>query len=141
MEMSVEAKRAYYHKHGYCPLATARHSKEVRDAIRAAGMRPMMKQCFKNSQRFIMRSDLADRLTYVEGVVGRATFHAWLLLDGKILDLTLDKEASDYRPQFTATCREVAEAFLAKLDSEDLYTRTYPYSRMMPESTDELMKS
>lgn len=113
MAMSFWQRIAFYQKHGWCPLPTSRHPKEVRDSLREARIRPQMKQCYRNSQRFIVESDLAPRLTYVEGVVDGHIPHAWLLLDGQILDLTLEKPVDEYSPRLTATAEEVAKHLCA----------------------------
>ena len=115
MAMSFWEQIAYYRDHGCCPLPTAHHPKEIREALRVASIRPMMKECFRNSQRFIIGAGLGDRLIYVEGTTGDfGNHHAWLLFDGKILDLTLDEETHDYHPELTATVKEVARHFLSQ---------------------------
>lgn len=93
-----------YHKRGWYPVKYAHHPKVIRDAIRAIGFRPQMKACHANCQRFMMgiHRDLrssalpADpalaRIEYHEGFsLGLIVFtHAWLVLDGEVIDLTLD---------------------------------------------------
>ena len=107
MAMEFWEKLRFYQKHGWAPVSTTRHSQEVREAIRDARFRPAMKQCFRNSQRLIILSELRSRLTYVEGLLNGYMLHAWLLLDGEILDLTLDEPHEAYSPHFTATPDEV----------------------------------
>jgi hypothetical protein len=75
---------------GWAPALWAHHPPEVRAAIRAAGWRPQVKQCFMNCQR-LATSGLLD-VEYREGWVQAMVpmQHAWLLFRGEILDLTLD---------------------------------------------------
>ena len=79
-------------------LRTARHPPEVRAALRATCMRPLMKQCFRNSQMLLLGAhELA--LTYVEGWAARSDMlfwfeHGWLIWHraggDQILDVTLE---------------------------------------------------
>lgn len=66
--------------------------KAARDLGGLARVRP--KQCYFNAQQIILHPALARRFQYVEGyvcdpVVNYPIEHAWLLLNGKVVDLTL----------------------------------------------------
>lgn len=62
---------------------------EVREAMAATGWDFEVKQCFANSQMLVIHD---DRFTYVEGyAIGRAPIaclHAWVLFNGKVVDVT-----------------------------------------------------
>jgi len=62
------------------------------------GCRGTPKQCFSNAARWALRS---GRGTYTEGYAMRhgwpiAIAHAWVTLDGKVMDNTLDAAEFDY---------------------------------------------
>jgi hypothetical protein len=67
----------------------------VADVFRTMGWRPKLKCCFYNCQRLVIDAHTLDRntagLTYVEGWVdiGIPIAHAWLVLNGDIVDPTL----------------------------------------------------
>lgn len=91
IDRTVDERIDTYHRLGWCPVPWAHHPPRVRAAIRAAAMRPQIKQCFANSQRLLLRQDVTP-FVYVEGVVttGLIPFeHAWLRLDGDDVDVTL----------------------------------------------------
>lgn len=86
-----------YFKQGYVNALWAHHPPEVKAAIREFGWRPQIKNCFMNSQQFFLdcwrrKPELFERLEYHEGYVVTILplEHAWLKLDGEVLDLTLD---------------------------------------------------
>ena len=91
MGLSVERKIEVYIGRGWCPVPWRHHPQEIRDEIRRLGFRPQLKQCFRNSQIFLVGSTL-EGLEYMEGwsrsPSGIPVVHAWLLYDGKPLDLT-----------------------------------------------------
>jgi hypothetical protein len=66
----------------------------VVEAARAIGglASVLPKQCYKNAQQIIL-NDFQNRFEYVEGFVANENLppldHAWLLLNGKVVDLTL----------------------------------------------------
>lgn len=87
---------------GWYPVKWAHHPKEIRDALREIGLRPQIKECYANCQRFMVGihrpsfSDLSlsTRIQYREGFAfSLIPFdHAWLTLDGDVVDLTADPE-------------------------------------------------
>lgn len=63
----------------------------VRACVKRAGFRLALKECFMNSQKALLMGDTEKRLTYAEGLATTKTGpvpHGWLLLDGKVVDLT-----------------------------------------------------
>jgi hypothetical protein len=79
----------------------------VRDCIKRAHIRPIVKECFRNSQLIALR-DTEHRLTYVEGFCGFGSFpihHAWLLISGKVVDVTLNTEALGLKPYYPPKLR------------------------------------
>lgn len=88
----AEEKLAKYNKNGWLPVPYNHHPEPVRRAIKAAHLRPAMKQCYQNSQRLMVCQNEV-KFKYYEGLVGSIIplQHAWLELDGKIVDVTLDK--------------------------------------------------
>ncbi len=85
-------------RRGWAPALWAHHPPEVKRAIWWMGWRPQVKQCFSNCQRFVlgvqrlapMGIDL--EVEYREGWVHTVIpmEHAWLIYEGRVLDLTLD---------------------------------------------------
>lgn len=91
--MTNQQRIEFYLSRGWCPVPWAHHPKPVRDAIRAIGFRPQMKQCWANSQRLFVenaRRRLGLNLEYHEGLASYIMpfEHAWLVYEGEILDLT-----------------------------------------------------
>lgn len=91
----VNRKVASYLKNGWAPVEWAHHPPVVKAAIRAAGFRPGVKECYANTQWLVMGQDV-EQFTYCEGIVasnGLPIQHAWLLLGGPDsqtrVDLTL----------------------------------------------------
>jgi hypothetical protein len=100
--ISIERKIELYRTRGWCPVPLAHHPEEVRRVIRMIGFRPMMKECFRNSQQFIISCEmrgLLPGLEYREGLIQSIIpiEHAWLWLDGRDLDLTLDRRNFTYK--------------------------------------------
>jgi len=61
---------------------------------------PEPKECYANAQKALMRYFPEDQFSYVEGYVsipktGLSVEHAWLKLNGKVMDLTLPTDG-DY---------------------------------------------
>jgi len=110
-------------RNGWYPAPQAHLPAEIRQALRRYGIRPAVGMCHRNSQRFMMDSDyedpaLAARLTYCEGFAssGQSIWfqHAWLLIDGAMLDLTLEPDpAHEYIRRYTATVMEIARYLFA----------------------------
>lgn len=92
MIKTIHQRIEEYRRTGGCRVRWWHHPKEVRDAIRRAGLQPMMKKCWRNSQRLFISDHQLEGLTYHEGwASGIITFeHAWLRYKGEILDLTID---------------------------------------------------
>lgn len=85
-----------FQRNGWYPVPYRHHPRPIRDALRRIGLRPAMKQCFANCQRFVLNVDWLD-VEYHEGYV-TATIpipHAWVVWEGQIIDLTL--KADDNR--------------------------------------------
>ena len=80
---------------GCYPARWAHHPREIKDALRALGLRPMLKQCFRNAQRFLLHAPAVGvDVEYREGwalLMGIPIQHAWLSYRGKVLDLTSDR--------------------------------------------------
>ena len=109
------------------PVRWAHHPAEVVAVLKACGIRPRSKQCHANSQRFLQAAEeLRPRLEYREGLVrsqrGTLFEHAWLTLDGEILDLTLDSRQHEYVASYAIEFEEVAK-HLAALGSHQLIGR------------------
>ncbi|KKN68035.1 hypothetical protein LCGC14_0455910 [marine sediment metagenome] len=80
-----------FERRGWCPVRYAHHPKPIKDALRKLGLRPQIKQCFANSQRFFMGATWLD-LEYYEGYITTIIPmpHGWLLWEEQLIDLTLD---------------------------------------------------
>lgn len=81
-------------KNGYYAVPYAHHSKQLKAAIKAAGFRPMAKECFANAQKLVTRQNIF-KLKYVEGIVrmeglGIPFEHAWVADQNKNYDITLN---------------------------------------------------
>jgi hypothetical protein len=84
-----------WHARGFWPVRWAHHPIPIKDVIRTAGFRPLMKQCFRNCQLFALHNARLNLGLDVEYHEGWATSiipfeHAWLVWRGKVVDLTLD---------------------------------------------------
>lgn len=90
MDAESEKRLAYYLRNGWAPVKYAHQPAEIKAELRRIGMRPQMKQCFANCQRFIVQSALTG-LEYHEGYITAIIplEHAWLTWDGERIDLTL----------------------------------------------------
>lgn len=86
-----------YVRNGWSPVPYAHHPAHIRQAIRAAGIRPKMKACFENCIRLMLQQRVV-RLTYCEGFVSTAYVpfpieHAWLKDEhGTVVDVTLSPD-------------------------------------------------
>lgn len=94
MQQQVET----YLRVGWTPVAWRHHPPIVKQAIRAAHIRPHLKECWRNSQLLLIRQDIV-KFRYFEGVVtfleGHPVQHAWLTLpDGTVVDPTLEDPPS-----------------------------------------------
>ena len=109
----VDRRIDIYQRLGWCPVPYAHHPKEIRDALRRIGMRPQMKQCFRNCQRFMVYVDWLE-VEYHEGWIMSIIpiKHAWLKWDGQIIDLTLNKNEKDleYLNSTTYTVTEIRKS-------------------------------
>lgn len=81
-------------KNGYCIVSYRHHPKDLKNAIKAAGFRPMAKECFANSQKLVVGQRVLD-LDYVEGIVrmegiGIPFEHAWVADKTSFYDVTLN---------------------------------------------------
>lgn len=62
--------------------------------VENAQMRFPIKQCYRNAQRLLLRGDVDERLSYVEGYAWRKSIgvpieHGWLEINGKAIDFTM----------------------------------------------------
>lgn len=84
----------------------------IKDAIRRAGFRPRCKECFTNCQRVVLFGDL-PAAEYYEGIVrigsGTLIAHAWLVVEGAIVDITLT-DATPVRG-WTISREDIAKAW------------------------------
>lgn len=83
-------------RNGWAPVPWGHHPPQVRAAIRAARFRPLIKQCFSNSQKLLLNQHpLTVQFEYVEGIVsihGIPIQHAWLNMPASAaprIDITL----------------------------------------------------
>lgn len=82
-------------KNGYYAVPYSHHNKELKRAIKAAGFRPMAKECFANAQKLVTRQNIY-KLNYVEGIaimdgLGIPFEHAWVIDENKnCYDITLN---------------------------------------------------
>lgn len=79
-------------RNGWAPAPYAHRALHIRDAIRAACIRPAVKQCYANAQRLVLGQQ-AVPLRYVEGVVMSIIpiEHAWVMdAAGVEHDVTLE---------------------------------------------------
>lgn len=117
--MGEDGRLHQYLEMGWAPVPWSHHPPEIRDALRRFKIRPGMKLCYANSQRFLLAAStqdrqLASRLEYREGVCKsseRMFEHGWLSFDGNVLDLTL-KDRYEYVEWKTYTMIEIADRCL-----------------------------
>jgi hypothetical protein len=109
----LDRKIDLYVNHGGCPVKWAHHPKPIKDKLRAIGLRPMMKSCFRNCQQFFLYADDLD-LEYHEGwivcSVGVPIQHAWLVWQGQRIDLTLDDNRIEYVSSYKYDRKQVVKA-------------------------------
>jgi len=90
-----------YRRMGWCPVPYAHHPPEIKAAIRKLRMRPQMKECFMNCQKFyifdltIPDEDIIYHEGWIETIIPLQ--HAWLEWKGQIIDLTLNKYEKDIK--------------------------------------------
>jgi len=94
MARDIEKVIDTYFKKGWYPAVTKHHPKEIKKELKRLSFRPGIKECFRNSQYFIMFAHPDLELEYREGWVQRHIpfEHAWLVYQGEVLDLTLPPE-------------------------------------------------
>ena len=84
-----------YEENGWCPVPYGHHPRHIKSAIKAARIKPAVKQCYANSQRCVALQSLVN-LTYAEGIAHNTDIdyhfaHAWIIDEnGKHHDLTLN---------------------------------------------------
>lgn len=92
MGIDTERRLEVYSQRGWCPVPWAHQPQAIKNELRRIGLRPQMKQCFANCQKFVMFSELD--VEYREGWI--ISFipmqHAWLMYEGQRVDLTLTPE-------------------------------------------------
>jgi hypothetical protein len=95
--MTVDEQITIYLRDGFCPARTDHLPKKVQDILDEIGLVPGIKECFANCQRFAIdvdRYQLPLDVEYREGYVISIIpiEHAWLMVDGETVDLTLDPD-------------------------------------------------
>ena len=99
---AVTAKYFFVAKHGRAYDSTTPFTpKELQLIKRLRGrFRFTAKQCYRNSQRTIIENGARMGFRYAEGFACATQYgnfeHAWLVLRGKVVDFTLDREAHEY---------------------------------------------
>lgn len=109
-----------YQAQGWAPADWAHHPTEIKAEIRRLGWRPKIKECFMNSQRFLLGVSPEMGLVYCEGyaemMISQARYpleHGWLLYRGAVLDLTLGPDrAIEYGRHAVYTAEEVLDNVL-----------------------------
>lgn len=91
----LEKRISGYQLRGWYPAKWAHHPKPIKTALHLIGLRPQIKGCFANCQRFVLGENslqLGLNVVYREGwAYNLIPFeHAWLEFEGSIVDLTLD---------------------------------------------------
>lgn len=117
-DTDLERRIAYYQQRGWCPARYAHLPKPIKAVIHRIGMRPSIKACYANCQRFMIGADYLNLdidVEYREGwVVTIIPFHhAWLVWRSEIVDLTLDDMDSrdcEYITSEAYTLSEIKEA-------------------------------
>ncbi|HVJ21342.1 MAG TPA: hypothetical protein VM686_38285 [Polyangiaceae bacterium] len=70
---------------------TVEERRYVTETVKRARLVPKMGQCWRNARQALLLGDANRRLAYVEGyTTGRGIHHGWLLLEGKVVDITLN---------------------------------------------------
>jgi hypothetical protein len=96
-EDETDRRIRQYMRNGWSPIPYAHHPAHIRQAIRAARIRPKMKACFENCIRLVLQQKDVP-LTYCEGFVSTAHVpfpieHAWLKDEhGVTRDITLSPD-------------------------------------------------
>lgn len=95
--MTVDEQIAVYLRDGFCPAKTDHLPQKVREVLDEIGLIPGIKECFANCQRFVvdvalygLPLDVEYREGYVMSIL--PIEHAWLVVDGEVVDLTLDPD-------------------------------------------------
>lgn len=92
----------------------AHHPFEIKAALRLHRIRPSARTCHGNCQRLILAAEeLEGRLRYHEGIArsGKLVFeHAWLTLDGHVVDLTLTDCDTTYLAGYEVSRIDIAKA-------------------------------
>ena len=121
--MGANGRFHQYAEMGWAPVPWSHHPKEIRDALRATGLRPGLKMCFANSQRLLVRATdmglaVAERLAYREGwalldIGGDSARlpieHGWLEYGGNVLDLTSADGRLQYGPAITYSYEQIVK--------------------------------
>lgn len=75
-------------KPSFVALLTDRERRYIDHLIATCGVRSFrIKQCYKNAQR-LMTFDTEKRLRYCEGYLDGSVPHAWVTINGKVVDVT-----------------------------------------------------
>ncbi len=128
---------------GFYPVRWAHHPPEIKDAIRLIGFRPLMKQCYRNSQLFAIRNadlGLGLDLEYREGW-GLSLIpieHAWLVYKGEVLDLTIDDGRIEYAQSYSYTPEQIRANMVRSLSWCPLtdgrrFSEIHPHRKMWAE--------
>jgi hypothetical protein len=121
----IERRCIGYLARGFYPVRWAHHPREIKDAIRRIGFRPLMKQCYRNSQLLAISNEvlgLGLDLEYREGWGLSLTpiEHAWLFYKGEILDLTIDDNDIQYGRSYSYTPEQIRTNIIRNLSYSPL---------------------
>lgn len=111
----LDEKMDHYMKYGWAPASQDHLPDVIQNALGEMGLEPRIKECFANSQRFVLdcqRYGLDLDVEYHEGWVLTIIpiEHAWLMWEGEVLDLTLGPEKGvRYLESRTYTREEIIE--------------------------------
>lgn len=100
-----------WRKQGWFPVRWAHHPERFKQVYRSKRWRPIGKHCFRNAQRLVVdvnKTTSGPEVMYQEGVVmacGLPVPHAWVVVDGKPFDVTLEHDA-ELHPTLTLSFEE-----------------------------------
>lgn len=138
-KMTLDEKIDIYVREGECPADIDHLPERVQEALVELRITPMIKECYTNSQRFLIHNEYLPEpfnLEYHEGIVtGIIPFeHAWLTLEGDILDLTLSPDREypiEYLDSVTYSVEQV-RANMVETEMWTSLTSPYEFARMHP---------
>jgi len=111
-------------KRGWAEALWAHHPPEVKAAIREMRWRPQVKQCFANCQRLALSRKL--EVEYREGWIQTIIpiQHAWLVFQGKVLEMTLDPGREvEYLDSYPVSMEELALSIIRRRSYGPVYPK------------------